>query len=99
MDLPEPDIHPLAIAEARAAHRWYLRRSARAARCFRLALEAAIQQITESPERWSTYLHGTRCRPLRRFPYIVVYREQPDRVQVVALAHGRRRPGYWQRRK
>jgi hypothetical protein len=27
-----------------------------------------------------------------------VYRNEPDRVLVVAVAHAKRRPGYWKRR-
>jgi toxin ParE1/3/4 len=32
---------------------------------------------------------------VRRFPYHVVYIVLPDRVQVLAVAHQRRRPQYW----
>jgi plasmid stabilization system protein ParE len=93
------EFHPAAVKEARTAYRWYLRRSAAAAGRFKAALEAAIEQIVEAPERWPTYLHGTRYRPLRRFRFIVVYRQQGERLQVVAVAHGGRRPGYWKSRK
>ncbi len=93
------DLHPGAIKEARAAYRWYLRRSAAAAGRFKAALEAAIAQIIASPERWPTYLHGTRYRLLRRFRFFVVYRQQGERLQVLDVAHGERRPGYWKRRK
>jgi hypothetical protein len=33
-----------------------------------------------------------------RFPYRVVYRNRPDEIVVVAVAHLRRRPGYWKNR-
>lgn len=36
---------------------------------------------------------------LHRFPYVVYYECLPDRVRIVAIAHERRRPGYWRRRK
>ncbi len=93
------DFHPAAVREARAAYRWYLRRSTAAAGRFRAALEAALLQIGQAPDRWPAYLHGTRCRPLRRFPYLVVYRRVTARIQVVAVAQGGRKPGYWRRRK
>ncbi|WP_420454904.1 type II toxin-antitoxin system RelE/ParE family toxin [Rubrivirga sp.] len=32
---------------------------------------------------------------LRRFPYRVIYRENEDVLFVLAVAHERRRPGYW----
>jgi toxin ParE1/3/4 len=99
MTLPRIDFHPAAIAEARQAYRWYRRRSTEAGRRFQVALEAALQQIAQAPDRWPAYLHGTNYRLLRRFPFVVVYRQRGDCVQVVAVAHSGRRPGYWQRRK
>lgn len=42
--------------------------------------------------------YGTRRVPLRRFPYFVVYREQGEEIQVVAVAHASRKPGYWRHR-
>ncbi len=96
---PEIDLHRAAVSEARRAYRWYLRRSARAARRFQTALETALEQIAQTPDRWPIYLHGTRYRLLRRFPFIVVYRQLPGRLQVLAIAHSKRRPGYWARRR
>jgi len=58
----EIDIHPAAIQEARKAYRWYLRRSPSAASRFQAAFEASLAQIAESPDRWPSYLHGTRYR-------------------------------------
>jgi plasmid stabilization system protein ParE len=86
------------VREARKAYRWYLKRSPRAASRFRIALETSLDQIAESPDRWPMYLHGTRYRLLRRFPYIVVYRPIITGIQVIAVAHAKRRPGYWKRR-
>ena len=35
---------------------------------------------------------------IRRFPFVIVYRQQGAATEVVAVAHGRRRPGYWKSR-
>jgi hypothetical protein len=35
---------------------------------------------------------------MRRFPFSIVYYTVDDIVRVVAVAHGKRRPGYWRRR-
>jgi plasmid stabilization system protein ParE len=35
---------------------------------------------------------------LKRYPFIIVYRIAADRIEIVAVAHGKRRPGYWRRR-
>jgi toxin ParE1/3/4 len=92
------EIHPAAIAEARAARQWYEVRSSDAARAFLAELDIAIESIRTSPELYSPYLHGTRRYLLRRYPYLVVYRVIATTVQVIAVAHGRRRPGYWKDR-
>ena len=90
--------HPEAIAEAAAAVEWYQERSDATAAALLAELDRAIESIAEAPDRWPQYLHGTRRFLLRRFPFSVVYRRVADRVQVVAVAHGKRRPGYWKRR-
>jgi plasmid stabilization system protein ParE len=98
MNAPGIEFDPRAIAEARAARRWYARRSAAAAGRFLAELDRAVEQISAAPHRWAAYLHGTRSVRLRRFPYLVVYRQTADAIQVVAVAHAKRRPGYWRRR-
>src|SRR5262249_23719023 len=92
------DFHPRAVAEARAARRWYALRSPAVALRFLTELDDALRQIATSPNQWPPYVHGTRVYRLRRFPYLVVYHETIADLQVIAVAHVRRRPGYWQRR-
>jgi plasmid stabilization system protein ParE len=92
------ELHPEAVAEARGAREWYEERSPVAAGAFMAELDLAIDRISSSPDRWATYLHGTRRYLLNRFPYFIVYRKTGDKLQVVAVAHGRRRPGYWRYR-
>ena len=41
---------------------------------------------------------GTRSRKVRRFPYRLVYLEQPGQLWIIAVAHQSRRPDYWLRR-
>lgn len=92
------ELHPDAIAEARDAREWYAQRSSVAADAFMAELDAAVDHIRDSPDRWAAYLHGTRRYLMKRFPYLVVYRAIHDKLQIVAVAHGKRRPGYWRRR-
>lgn len=40
----------------------------------------------------------TRRVPVRRFPYQVVYVVSEDEIVIVAVAHTKRRPGYWRNR-
>lgn len=87
-----------ALDEAEEAARWYAERSPMAAAGFTDELDVAAAAIEQAPEAWPPYDHGTRRFPLRRFPYYLVYRIDPTRVVVLAIAHARRRPGYWKDR-
>lgn len=90
--------HPAAIEEAEAAARWYRQRSARAAARFLDEINSVIDRILGAPLRWPEGPLGTRRARLPCFPFIVIYRESGDTIQILAFAHGRRRPGYWKKR-
>lgn len=90
--------HPEAVEEAMAARLWYAERSQSAADAFLAQLDHGIESISEAPERWLLFVHDTRRYLFRRFPFQIVYRVTNDRIEVVAVAHGRRRPGYWRSR-
>jgi plasmid stabilization system protein ParE len=90
--------HPEAIAEARAAAQWYRERNTSAADAFLSELNRAVEKISETPEMRHLYAGGTRRLLLRRFPFSVIYREVSGNIEVVAIAHGRRKPGYWKTR-
>jgi hypothetical protein len=94
----EFEYHPEAIAEATAAFHWYSDRSEKVADAFWNALRKARMDVTARPRTWSSYLHGTRCLKLDRFPFGLVYVERSDRIVGVAVAHLHRRPGYWRKR-
>jgi plasmid stabilization system protein ParE len=90
--------HPEALAEARAAWLWYRERSPLAAAAFLVELDLAVESVAEAPDRWPQHIAGTRRYLFHRFPFALVYRLHGNTVQVIAVAHGRRRPGYWRPR-
>ncbi len=92
------EIHPSALAELKSALIWYLERNETAADKFVVELDRAMDLMIESPRRWPVGEHGSRKFVLRRFPFAIVYREKQAAIQVLAIAHGRRRPGYWKDR-
>ena len=96
---PAIEFHPEAIAEAREAYRWYAERSTQAAAAFLAELDHAQAQVAASPERWPLYAHGCRRVRFRRFPYLLIYHAAPARLLVLAVAHAKRRPGYWKLRQ
>src|SRR5260221_9569961 len=90
--------HEVATLEFESAVDWYLFRSETAAQRFSEEVERAVGRIAESPHRWTAGKHGTRKFPLQRFPFLIVYRDLPEIVQILAVAHAYRRPEYWKNR-
>lgn len=87
-----------AWREVEAAEDWYYERSEDAGTAFLLEVLHSFEIISHAPKRWARYLHGTRRFLLHHFPFSVVYLDDPDGVTMVAVAHNKRKPGYWKRR-
>jgi toxin ParE1/3/4 len=60
--------------------------------------EAGYEILTKYPEAGFRISKGLRKWILPDFPYSLIYAFESSRVIVVAIAHHRRRPGYWKRR-
>jgi plasmid stabilization system protein ParE len=66
---------------------------------FIASIQAAIKRIQRNPQGFGRYKSSRyRFCVVRRFRYVVYFRELRDRIRIVAIAHGSRRPGYWRRR-
>jgi hypothetical protein len=92
------DLHPEAIGEGREARNWYRERSRDVEERFRVALRRAIREIRDAPERWPADEDGLRSCRVYGFPYRLIYWTEGDYSLVVAIAHSKRRPGYWKPR-
>ena len=93
------EFHPDASEEADQARKWYAERSPVAALSFLAELSRAVERIAESPEIWPEYESGTRRYVFPPFPYSLIYRCVKARIQIIAVAHAKRKPGYWKDRK
>lgn len=89
------DYVPEALLEAEEALGWYVERSLRAGEAFYRELERALKLIAGSPHVWPRFEAGTRRYLLRKFPFSIIYRETEAGIEVVAVAHHKRRPRYW----
>ena len=60
----------------------------------------AIDRLGLNPEVGNPMSADQKTRRLfvARFPYQIVYRVRPREIVIVALAHLKRRPGYWKHR-
>ena len=91
-------LHEAALAEAQNAYDWYATQDLVAAEGFIDELDHAIEQIGTYPNSGAAHHSGTRRYVMRRFPFTVIYRDQETKIEVVAVAHGRRKPDYWKER-
>lgn len=87
--------HPAAAAEVERAQAWYEERSVLAAAGFLQELTRAVQRIRAAPERYPAAEHGTRRILLDQYPFSVFYAVRREEIFILAVAHQRRRPGYW----
>jgi plasmid stabilization system protein ParE len=91
----EVRFHPAARRELLHAADWYLERSPTAAAGFEEEIAHAIERITEAPERYAITRTDRRRFVLLKYPFNIVYRIREDHIEIVAVAHNSRRPGYW----
>ncbi len=66
---------------------------------FRESVEVAITLAAAHPKLGSLWKLRTRRVFLKGFPFSVVYRTEAAELIVFAIAHFKRRPTYWRRRK
>lgn len=95
--------HPSAVTEAEEAAIWYSSEREGLGSRFGASLEWAVEQLQQDPVVATRYPHvpsdmNVRRIRLPRFPYDVVFSEHAGEFVVLAVAHHRRRPGYWRSR-
>lgn len=95
---------PLLLAEARlefdeAIDRYATHASPLIAEKFIAEFEHALRLAMEHPQLGVPISKNTRALMFRGFPYQLIYRIVSETLFVVAVAHQRRRPGYWAKRR
>jgi plasmid stabilization system protein ParE len=89
-----------AAEELAAAVAWYEERRAGLGSEFYDAIVRTMNRIAEMPETGSPFSDLKARRMLvAGFPFQVVYRIEPDNIRVIAVAHLKRRPGFWRHRR
>lgn len=88
---------PEAAEELLEAARWYESRRPGLGVEFIGVVEAAMEAVAMAPLAAAVWSGSTRHRRrvMERFPYVLVYEVRPSAIEFVAIAHGRREPGYW----
>jgi plasmid stabilization system protein ParE len=91
--------HRSALREYRRAIAEYGRDDDDLAVRFVQAVEDAAERIDENPALGSPCFVAFRWVMVKKFKYVLYYRQITESVSLIyAVAHPRRRPGYWLRR-
>ena len=91
---------PLALNELQDAAAFYAARAnAELGLAFIAEFERTANQIQTSPMIGAIFRGDRRRCSLRRFPYSLIYQITAEEIRIIAIAHHRRRPGYWAKRK
>jgi hypothetical protein len=96
-------LHPGAAADLGSAGDWYDQQLPGLASDLTDEVERALEAIAERPSTWPLWpgvdpVLGVRRFLLPRFPFAIGYVAEGGTITVLAVAHLRRRPGYWLRR-
>ena len=86
-----------ARLEVMEAVAWYFEQEKELAADFDRELKEAEKGIEEFPDFWGSLGGEYHRYLLKRFPYSVVYRIEPDEVVIVAVAAHKRGSDYWRK--
>lgn len=92
-------LHPDASFEGMEARAWIDSDDAKQASLFAAALQEAFEKIKRRPLSYRRFEGEFRKIKVGKFRYSVVYRILADEIQVIAIMHQHRRPGYWKGRR
>ena len=90
--------HPEAEGEFVAAQSFYDDREFGLGNDFIHEVRETISRIMRFPASWPQASYRTRRCLCNRFPYSVIYRHSDDELTIYAVAHQKRKPGYWKKR-
>jgi toxin ParE1/3/4 len=88
---------PEARDEFDAAAEWYESHAEGLGQRFIQRVEETLLHVRKAPRALVVWEGDSRFRKavVRQFPYVIFFRELTDVIEIVAVAHGAREPGYW----
>ena len=88
--------HPAAEGEHLESVAFYESRLAGLGASYLAEFEKTMLRVCEAPQRYSVEKQpNVRRARMKRFPFTIFFRESSSAIQVLAIAHNRRRPRYW----
>lgn len=93
-------LHPQARRELDNAIHFYEVRSKGLGLEFLAEIEQTLDKIYRNPNLGTFFLQSNIRRLLvNRFPYSIFYTERETTIWIIAIAHAKRQPDYWKKRK
>lgn len=92
-------VSPAAEADLREARDWYESQYAGLGDQFLDLVAEVLELVRSNPKLFAIARYDLRIARVRKFPYLVVFREDDDQITIVAVYHGSRDPRGWQTRQ
>ena len=89
---------PEASEDLEAAAIYYEQHQPGLGQQFVAEVKKARDRVVALPKAAPEVRKGIRRRSIHRFPYSVIYRAADEPIVIVAIAHKRRHPGFWNER-
>lgn len=88
--------HPAAEAEHLETVAYYESKKPGLGASYLAEFENIMVPVCKTPHRYRTeWKPDIRRLSMKRYPFTILFREISGSVQILAVAHHRRRPGYW----
>lgn len=93
----EVELHPDAAADAQGVYDMIFKDNLQSAGEFAEAFDEAIKDLKETSHTWDAKKEEKKYF-INHFRVTLIYRMRGDVVTIGAVAHQRRKPGYWKDR-
>ena len=90
--------HPDVESDVDEAYSWYERQRAGLGEDFLATIDEILLRVRSLPLAHPTIYRNVRRAAPKRFPYGVFYRIHSERIEVVAIQHGRQDARRWKSR-
>lgn len=92
-------IHPEAVRELDKAVIWYGKRSLFAPQRLQNEVTTVSYRILADPQVFPWVSPNRRKALLRKFPFKIIFEWTLDSIDIIAIAHAKRKTMYWRNRQ
>ncbi|MBU2514221.1 type II toxin-antitoxin system RelE/ParE family toxin [bacterium] len=91
--------HPDAESELIDAAKFYEDKQAQLGKRYLQAVSQTVERISLNPSIYRKIGDEIRCARTSTFPFVIIFREKENHIEILAVMHIRRQPGYWKTRQ